>query len=247
MIEKLPEIKSLRDAFAFKAHVESSAKEGGRQVVSEYYKYPVFYYANHLNISGPGPIYVYKEHLDKLDFELEVAIIIGKKGLDIKASEADQYISGFTIMNDFSARQIQWNEMKVKLGPHKGKDFATSLGPEFIKKESLEQFRSKTSKGSHWNLKMEAFLNEVKICSGNLNEMTFTFGEIIERASHATTIFPGEYIGSGTVGGGCLREYNYFQRKKNPDHKDIWLKPGDQIRLVVEGMGELVNNIVLKS
>ncbi len=246
MKQPLPEIRSLRDAFAFREHVESSAKEGGREVVAQFYQYPVFYYANHLNLSGPGDIEVYSEHLEKLDFELEVAIVIGKEGKNIPANRADEHIAGFTIMNDFSARHIQWDEMKVKLGPHKGKDFATALGPHLTPLSDLNEFRQDTEKGSQWHMKMQAFVNDELISQGNLGDMYFTFAQIIERASFGTTLYPGECIGSGTVGSGCFREYNYSQRLKNPEHKDRWLKPGDVIRLNVEGLGELENKIILK-
>lgn len=243
MAQMLPQIVSLRDAFAFREHVESSAEEVGREVVPQYYRYPVYYYGNHLNIYGPGSVPVGKPFLKQLDFELEVAVLIGKKGRNIPVSEADNYIQGFTIMNDFSARSIQWDEMKVKLGPHKGKDFATALGPHLVPMSELERYRKKTGYGSQWNLKMEAYLNGERVSEGNLGDMYFTFAQIIERASLGTTLFPNECIGSGTVGTGCLREYNYFQRKKNPEHQDVWLKPGDEVQLVVEGLGELTNVI----
>lgn len=246
MNQSLPEIRSLRDAFAFREHVESSAKEGNREVVSQFYQYPVFYYGNHLNLFGSGDIEVYPEHLEKLDFELEVAIIIGKEGKNIPAEKADNYILGFTIMNDFSARHIQWDEMKVKLGPHKGKDFATALGPHLTPIADLESFRKKTKQGSQWNLSMQAYINNELISQGNLGDMYFSFAQIIERASFGTTLYSGECIGSGTVGSGCFREYNYTQSLSNPNHQDRWLQPNDEIVLKVEGIGELRNKIILK-
>lgn len=246
----LPAIISLRDGFAFAAHIESAAKEAGREVVPEFYKFPVFYYSNHLSIIGGGPVYVQQNHLDKLDFELEVAIVIGKQGKNIKAKNADEYIAGFTIMNDFSARTIQWEEMRLKLGPAKGKDFATALGPKLVPLAHLESKRILTTNGSHWDLPMFAYLNGKKISAGNLKDMYFTFAEIIERCSYGTTLYPGEAIGSGTVGSGCLRELNYHWREqaksKNEDFDDVWLKPGDTIELEVEGLGRLKNEIILQ-
>ncbi len=179
--------------------------------------------------------------MNKLDFELEVAVIIGKKGKNIPANKAHEYIAGLTIMNDFSARTLQWEEMRVKLGPAKGKDFATSLGPELITLTEIQDRCILTDKDCHWDLSMEAYLNNEKVSSGNLQDMHFTFGEIIERCSYGVELNPGEAIGSGTVGTGCLREFN--DHKKDADER--WLKPGDIIELKVEKLGSLKNEIIL--
>ena len=245
----LSRIVSLRDAFAFADHVESSAREVGREVLPEFYQFPVFYYSNHLSVVEAGDVIVQKEHLNKLDFELEVAIVIGKEGKNIKAVNAGQYIAGLTIMNDFSARAMQWQEMKLKLGPAKGKDFATALGPKITSLKDLENYKKDTKKGPVWDMPMYAYLNGKKISSGNLSDMYFTFGEIIERCSYGTTLYPGEVIGSGTVGTGCLRELNFIWREeakaKGENIEDIWLKPDDVIELEVCGLGKLKNKIVL--
>ena len=141
--------------------------------------------------------------------------------------------------------------MKLKLGPAKGKDFATALGPDIVPLNNLDTYQIDTPKGPVWNLPMRAYLNGKKISSGNLKDMHFTFGEIIERCSYGTTLYPGEVIGSGTVGTGCLRELNYIWREeaklKNTDFEDIWLNPDDVIVLEVEGLGKLENKIVLRT
>ena len=131
--------RSLRDAYAFRQHVEAGRKSRGLEMIKEYDEFPVYYYSNHNAIKGPGEIQVQAIHQKKLDFELEIAVVIGKEGHNISVKQADEYIFGYTIMNDFSARYIQKQEMKLSLGPVKGKDFATSLGPYIITVDELER------------------------------------------------------------------------------------------------------------
>jgi fumarylacetoacetate (FAA) hydrolase len=247
----VPYPSSCRDAYAFRQHVATARKNRGVDMIPEYDQFPVFYFTNHNAIIGEGDLEVEKDHLNQLDFELEVAVIIGKSGKNIPAEEADSYIAGLTIMNDFSARQLQMEEMKLSLGPAKGKDFATALGPWLVTLDELKNFQIPSPKGSKWNLKMTARHNHKLISHGNLKDMDWTFGEIIERVTYGVEIFPGSVIGSGTVGTGCYLELNGTAKleaeKKGKDFKPTWLQDGDEIELEVEGLGSLKNRIVKSS
>lgn len=238
----IPKPLSVRDGYAFRQHVESARKGRGLPMIPEFDLFPIFYFTNAAAITGPGEVSVQKQALIDLDFELEVAVVIGKKGKNIPASRADEHIFGYMIMNDWSARHLQREEMKLNLGPAKGKDFATSLGPYLVTRDELEKFAVKGPKGERHNLRMQAWLNEKKVSDGNVKDMTWTFGEIIERASYGVTLYPGEVIGSGTVGTGCFMELNATKTTDN-----LWIKPGDRMILEVEGLGRLENKVVAAS
>src|SRR5581483_6445710 len=167
-------------------------------------RFPVFYFTNHQAVVGPGELRVQKLHADKLDFELECAIVIGKECKNVRAADANDVIFGMTIMNDFSARTLQMEEMKLSLGPAKGKDFATSLGPWLVTIDELEERTIPTENGKHYDLAMRARVNGRQLSQGNVKDMTWTFAQIIERASYGVTLSPGDVIGSGTCGTGCL-------------------------------------------
>jgi fumarylacetoacetate (FAA) hydrolase len=215
-------------------------------MIPEFDQYPIFYFTNHNAIFGGGELYFMPDHFRQLDFELEVAIVIGKKGRNIRAEEADQYIAGYTIMNDLSARTLQMEEMLLNLGPAKGKDFATSIGPWLVTTDELEVFRTTTKDnhtGAQYNMPMTCTVNGVQVSSGNMNQMDWTFAEIIERASYGVDLYPGDVIGSGTVGTGCFLELNGTAKLNNPDFIPQWLNDGDVITLEVKGLGELTNVI----
>ena len=151
------------------------------------------------------------DHFKQLDFELEAAIVISKRGRNIPAQKADQYIGGMMIMNDLSARVLQMEEMKLNLGPAKGKDFATCTGPWLLTMDELEIFETPVLRvipGKAWKLEMNCSVNGMALSRGNLVDMQWTFAEIIERASYGVDLYPGDLIGSGTVGTGCLLELN---------------------------------------
>ena len=207
-------------------------------------EFPVFYFGNHRTVRGSGEISCMPDHFEKLDFELEVAVVISKKGRNIKAEDADEYIAGLMIMNDFSARTLQMEEMLLSLGPAKGKDFATAVGPWLVTLDELKDHEipcKKNHVGKSWNLKMSASVNGKKLSSGNLADMDWTFAEIIERASYGVDLYPGDIIGSGTVGTGCLLELNGTEKLNDKEYKERWLQPGDKIILSVERIGELIN------
>jgi fumarylacetoacetate (FAA) hydrolase len=247
ILSPVPHPTSLRDGYAFRQHVSTARRNRGLEMIPEFDQFPVFYFGNHNAIFGPGNIKVEDDHLKGCDFELECAIVVGKKGKNIPSSKADEYIAGYMIMNDLSARVLQMDEMKLSLGPAKGKDFATTLGPWLVTPNELESYRIKTKFGNKYNLEMSARHNGKQISSANLNQMDWTFAEIIERASYGVTLYPGDVIGSGTVGTGCYLELNgtwaIEAKEKGKDYKPIWLKDGDEIKLEITGLGILKNKI----
>lgn len=238
LLAPVPHPPSCRDAYAFRQHVAAARKSRGMEMPKEFDQFPIFYFTNHNAILGEGDVIVEKDHLNDLDFELEVAVVIGKRGKNIESKNADAYIAGYTIMNDFSARLLQREEMRLSLGPAKGKDFATAIGPWLVTKEELEQYKIETPFGIKYDLEMKAFHNGKQVSFGNMKEMTWTFAEIIERVSYGCEIFPGDVIGSGTVGTGCYMELN--GKSETP----TWLKNGDTIDLEITALGKLSNKIV---
>jgi fumarylacetoacetate (FAA) hydrolase len=247
IIAPVPQPASCRDAYAFRQHVASARKIRGVEMIPEFDQFPVFYFTNHHSISGPGNIICMPDHFQKLDFELEVCIVISKAGRNIKASEADNYIGGYMIMNDLSARTLQMEEMTLNLGPAKGKDFATIIGPMLVTPDELEEFKipaKDNHTGNAYNLEMKCLVNGVQVSAGNMGDMDWTFAEIIERISYGVHIYPGDVIGSGTVGTGCFLELNGTAKLNDPTYKERWLQPGDEIIMEVEALGTLKNTIV---
>ena len=244
----IPNPNSLRDAYAFRQHVETSRRNRGLEMIKEFDEFPVFYFSNHNSIYGPNDeIMCMLSHFDKLDFELEIAIVIGKQGRNIKAKNASQYIAGFMIMNDLSARGLQMKEMRLNLGPAKGKDFASVLGPFLVTPDELEnKIISSDQNGNKYDLKMTCSLNGQIMSEGNFGNIDWTFEQIIERISYGSTIFPGDVIGSGTVGTGCLLELNGTNKLHNPNYNEIWLKEGDLVKMSIEGLGQISNKITLE-
>lgn len=239
LLSPVPRPASMRDGYAFRQHVASARKNRGLPMIPEFDQFPIFYFTNHLAVSGPGPIPVQKLTEEKLDFELEAAIVLGKGGKNIPAFHADAHIFGYMIMNDWSARHLQMEEMKLNLGPAKGKDFSTSLGPYLVPRESLKNSAIDSASGTRYDLAMKCFVNDVQVSTGNMKDMTWTFGQLVERASYGVTLHPGEVIGSGTVGTGCFLELNGSKITDNQ-----WLKPGDEVILEIDRLGILVNTIV---
>jgi fumarylacetoacetate (FAA) hydrolase len=246
-LSPVPHPTSVRDAYAFRQHVATARLNRGQEMIPEFDRFPVFYFANHLAIVGEGDVEVEKDHLAQLDFELEVAAVIGRRGKNIAAKDADGYIAGFAVMNDLSARQLQMEEMKLNLGPAKGKDFATALGPWLVTPDELEPKRTRGEQGSRWSLAMRAWHNGRLVSEGNLAEMHWSFGEIIERASYGVELHPGDVLGSGTVGTGCFLELNGTgARQAKAEGKAFtptWLGIGDVVELEVEGLGKLRTRI----
>ena len=247
ILAPVPNPTSCRDGYAFRQHVEAARKNRGVEMIPEFDQYPIFYFTNHQAVEGPGPVYCMPDHFEQLDFELEIAIVIGKKGRNIKASEADAYIAGFTIMNDISARKLQMEEMLLNLGPAKGKDFSTVIGPWLVTPDELAQKIAPTKAGHvglNYNLAMKCYVNDILVSSGNVKDMDWTFAEIIERCSYGVTLYPGDVIGSGTVGTGCFLELNGTGKRLDPNFKPQWLQNGDKVTMSIDNLGILENQII---
>jgi fumarylacetoacetate (FAA) hydrolase len=239
LLAPIPRPPSMRDGYAFRQHVETARRNRGLEMIPEFDQFPVFYFTNHQAVVGPGPVAVKPRHLERLDFELECAIVVGREARDLPAASADDAIFGLTIMNDFSARALQMEEMKLSLGPAKGKDFATGLGPWLVTLDELAPAIERTAHGARFDLGMRAFVGGAQVSTGNVKDMTWTFAQILERASYGVTLYPGDVIGSGTCGTGCFLELNGSKITK-----DQWLRAGDTVALEIDRLGRLENTIV---
>ena len=247
LLAPVPHPTSCRDGYAFRQHVAAARRNRKVDMIPEFDQYPIFYFTNHNSIQGPGEILCMPDHFEKLDFELEAAIVINRSGRNIKAAEADNYIAGLMIMNDMSARRLQMEEMLLNLGPAKGKDFSTVIGPMLVTLDELEQYEIPCKQGhtgKAWNLNMKCFVNGTQVSQGNLGDMDWTFAEIIERCSYGVNLFAGDVIGSGTVGTGCFLELNGTGKLNNPDYQEQWLQPGDIVDMEIDALGKLSNTIV---
>jgi len=251
LLAPVPCPPSCRDAYAFRQHVATARRNRGVDMIPEFDQFPIFYFTNHNAILGPTDnIICMPDHMQKLDFELEAAIVIGKKGRNVKAKNADNYIAGYLIMNDMSARALQMEEMKLNLGPAKGKDFCTVIGPYLVTKEELADKKIATADGHDgdtYSLNMKCWVNGKLLSEGNMKDMNWTFAEIVERCAYGADILPGDVIGSGTVGTGCLLELNGSHKLENPDYEPVWLKDGDVVEMEIEGLGRIKNKIVLEN
>ena len=225
---------AFRDFYAFEQHVKAARKLRKLDMHPDWYKIPIFYFSNPNCCFGHGENIPYPNGTTELDFELEFAVIIGNGGSNIKSSEANKVIAGYTILNDWSSRNLQREEMPMSLGPAKGKDFASSFGPYMVTPDEIESAWKDDGK---LHLQMTCHVNGKKVSDGNTNDLYHSFGDMIERASMNTKLMPGEYIGSGTVGTGCILELR-------PENAGGWLKKGDVVTLEIERLGILENKIV---
>ncbi|MEX5218368.1 MAG: fumarylacetoacetate hydrolase family protein [Nitrospira sp.] len=221
----LPNPPSLRDFIAFEDHIAATSKRRGQPIPPEWYKAPVYYKGNHRTIIGPDQDLSWPLNTTKLDYELELACVIGRQGIDIAEQDAGDYIAGYTIMNDFSARDIQFQEMACRLGPAKGKDFATAIGPCIVTPDEVADPTS---------LHMIARVNGEIWSEGRFGSIHWSFNQMIAHVSRDEAIYPGDLFGSGTVGGGCGLEL------------DRYLKPGDIVELEIQPIGILRTVIVQK-
>lgn len=223
----VPRPNTIRDFMTFKKHALQASKAMGVSVKEIWHEIPVYYKGNPCTVIGHMDDIIWPKYTEKLDYELEFGIYIGRKGKDIAKKNADDYIAGYTIFNDVSARDRQAKEMQLPLGPGKGKDFDTSnvMGPYIVTPDEIKDPA---------NLNMVARVNGEVWSSGNSSDMHFSFADMIAYISEDETLYPGDFLGSGTVGGGCGVEL------------DKWLKPGDVIELEVEGIGVLRNKVVRK-
>lgn len=234
LLAPLPNPRSFRDYVAFEQHMLNAGKTFGHAVAPVWYEMPIFYFTNHQAISGTGQDIARPPLCRKLDYELEMACVIGKQGANIKAHEAEDYIFGYTIFNDWSARDLQKVEMGMPLGPHKGKDFANTIGPCIVNKDEMNQYRTENDR---FDIRMTSKINGQLICDGNFKTIHYTFGQMIERASeNGVTLYPGDMLGSGTVGWGSLIETNFAAHRP--------LEPGDEVEMEIQGIGILKNKVV---
>jgi 2-keto-4-pentenoate hydratase/2-oxohepta-3-ene-1,7-dioic acid hydratase in catechol pathway len=223
MIAPLPNPASLRDFIAFEDHIAATSKRRGQSIPPEWYKTPVYYKGNHRTIIGPDQDLSWPLATTKLDYELELACVIGRQGKDLSEQEAVQHIAGYTIMNDFSARDIQFQEMACRLGPAKGKDFATAIGPYLVTPDEVPNLN---------DLTMIARVNGEEWSRGRFGSIYWSFPQMIAYVSQGESLYPGDLFGSGTVGGGCGLELDRF------------LKPGDVVELEIQPIGILRNRVV---
>jgi fumarylacetoacetate (FAA) hydrolase len=224
---------SLRDFYAFEGHVRTMWERRGGTVPEAWYRLPIFYFSNVSELRGPGDAVWCPAASQELDYELEVAALIDTPVRDLTAERGEQAIGGFMVFNDWSARDLQRDETTVRLGPAKGKDFASSIGPWLVTPDELADAR----RGHGYDLAMTATVNGQELSRGSWADIQFGFDQMVERASADVTLRPGELLGSGTVGTGCLLEI-----------KDValgrWLQPGDDVTLSVDRLGSLSSPIV---
>jgi 2-keto-4-pentenoate hydratase/2-oxohepta-3-ene-1,7-dioic acid hydratase in catechol pathway len=239
-VEFLPPVErppAVRDFMIFEGHVANARQRTGRDVPEAWYRAPAFYFANPAALVGDNAQVRVPRGCRALDLELEVACIIGAEVSDLSADDPAwlDAIAGFTLMNDWSARDLQAGEMPIGLGPVKGKDFCTSVGPWVVTKDELAEAGT-----GRWSCEVSAFVNGRRIGGGDIANAYFGWHEVIARASQNTCLVPGDVIGSGTVATGCLLELRELgHRKENP-----WLAPGDEVELRGGPLGTLRNLIV---
>ena len=233
LLPPVPSPTSFRDFYAFEQHVKAARKLRGLDMNPDWYKIPIFYFSNTTSLYGHKEDIPFPKETKELDFELELAVIIANGGKNIDKKDANELIAGYTILNDWSARDLQREEMQMNLGPAKGKDFANSFGPYMVTPDELNN----NWENDKMNLRMTCHLNDKLISDGNTNDLYHSFPTMIQRASMNVDLKPGDYIGSGTVGTGCILELR-------PETTGGWLKKGDTIRLEIDNIGILENTII---
>ena len=235
-VQLLPPIthpSTFRDFYAFEQHVKAARKLRGLEMHPDWFRLPIFYFSNPNALYGHGDDIPYPSNTEELDFELEFAVIIANGGRDVKGNDADRLIAGYTICNDWSSRNLQREEMPLSLGPAKGKDFATSFGPYMVTPDELADAWDNEGK---LHLRMTCHVNDKLISDGNTNDLYHSFPTMIERASMNANLVAGDYLGSGTVGTGCILELR-------PENTGGWIKKGDVVRMEIERLGILENKI----
>ncbi len=232
----IPTPPTIRDFYSFEQHVKTARRQRGLDMEPDWYNLPVFYFTNPYAAASPGADIPIPPGTHELDYELEVAAILGGGGSNLTPSEAEKLIAGYCIMNDWSARDIQRREMKLSMGPVKGKDFATTLGPWMTTPDEL----SDLAKGHAFDLTMTALVNGQEYSRASLADIYWSFPELISYASRGTVVKPGDVIGSGTCGTGCIYELSLVHGTA----RYPWLKEGDTVTLSVDRLGSISNRIV---
>jgi fumarylacetoacetate (FAA) hydrolase len=226
---------SFRDFYAFERHVRTMWERRGGEIPEAWFRLPVFYFSNTSEIRGPDEPVWAPDGSQELDYELEVGALVDTPVRDLPAGRAEEAVGGFMVVNDWSARDLQRDETTVRLGPAKGKDFATSIGPWLVTPDELADARS----GTGYELEMRASVNGVVTSQGVWSSAQFSFGQMIERASTDVRLRPGDLLGSGTVGGGCLLEIR-------DETLGRYLEPGDEVVLEIDRLGALPTPIVVR-
>jgi 2-keto-4-pentenoate hydratase/2-oxohepta-3-ene-1,7-dioic acid hydratase in catechol pathway len=232
----IPVPPSVRDFYAFEQHVRKAREKRGLEMDPDWYEIPVFYFSNPAAVRGPYEEVAPPPACRELDFELEVAAVVGIGGSNLNPGDAEVHIAGFCVMNDWSCRDVQRREMRLAMGPVKGKDFATSLGPCLVTPDELEPYR----KGRAYDLTMTAYVNDEEYSRATLADIYWSFGEMLAYASRGTQIVPGDVIGSGTCGTGCILELSLVHGSEAYP----WLEPGDIVTLEVEHLGQISSRVV---
>jgi fumarylacetoacetate (FAA) hydrolase len=226
---------SLRDFYAFEGHVRTMWERRGGEIPEVWYRLPIFYFSNVSEIRGPDEPVWSPAASQELDYEVEVAALVDTPAVDLAPERAEEAIGGYTILNDWSARDLQREETAVRLGPAKGKDFASSIGPWLVTPDELADARSRTG----YDLSMTAEVNGTETSRGQWSDAQFSFGEMLARASADAHLRPGDLVGSGTVGTGCLLEVRDATLGRS-------LEPGDAVVLRIERLGALRTPVVAR-
>jgi 2-keto-4-pentenoate hydratase/2-oxohepta-3-ene-1,7-dioic acid hydratase in catechol pathway len=232
----VPNPPSIRDFYAFEQHVRAARERRGLEMDPDWYELPVFYFSNPAAVLGPFDEVPMAPGTGAMDFELEVAAVVGEEGADLDAEEAETHIAGYCVMNDWSARDIQRREMKLSMGPVKGKDFGTTVGPYLVTPDELEPYRKERA----YDLAMSATVNGRQYSRASLADIYWSFGEMVAYASRGTRVVPGDVIGSGTCGTGCILELSLV----HGEDAYPWLRPGDEVTLEVARLGRITNRVV---
>lgn len=231
----VPVPPSIRDFMAFEEHVATAMRRLGRKVDPDWYEIPVFYFSNPAAVRGPHDDIPVAPGSSRFDFELEIGAVVGRAGSDLRPEDAEDHIAGYLVFCDWSARDLQAREMRQSLGPAKGKDTATSLGPYLVTPDELADARDRNA----YNLEMTASVNGVQYTRGNFADLYWSYGQLLAYASRGTTLVPGDVIGSGTVGSGCIYELSLTHGSE----RYPWLVPGDVVRLEVDRLGAIESRI----
>lgn len=225
---------SVRDFYAFEAHVATARRGRGMEVDPDWYDLPIFYFSNPASIVGPDAVVAVPPGCERLDYELEVAAVVGREVADPAAADWLDAVAGFTVLNDWSARDLQAREMRQMLGPAKGKDFATSLGPYLVTPDELPDVATGRPRAT-----MVARVDGRERSRGQLADIHHAWDTLLEHAGRGTRLLPGDVIGSGTVGTGCILELALTHGTE----AEPWLAPGQVVELEVEGLGVLRNSV----
>ncbi|MEU0508024.1 MULTISPECIES: fumarylacetoacetate hydrolase family protein [Amycolatopsis] len=229
LLPPIPRPPAIRDFMAFEEHVVTASAAIGLTVDPLWYSQPVFYFTNPASLLGATSDVAIPPGSEALDYELEIAAVIGREGSDLSPAEAVDHIAGYILFCDWSARDLQGAEMRLNLGPAKGKDFASSCGPWMVTPDELPP-----------DARMTASVNERPCSAGRLNSLYWSFGQMIAYASRGTRVVPGDLIGSGTVGTGCLLELS----RVHGSEAYPWLHAGDHVHLEADGLGSIDARVI---